>query len=354
LDFRFWILDYNAEHMRQHYNHVANIAQPRRQICYISQTEPVQEARMSELLYGRNAVREALRAGRRKPNRLLLAEGVLVQEDSGTLGEAVAEAQRQGIVVLNVPRLRLDQMTDGANHQGVALDAGPYPYADFNDLLALLPGQQDPLVLALDHLQDPQNVATLLRTAEAVGVAGVALPERRAALITPAVSNASAGAVEHLQIAMVNNLPRAIAQLQAAGLWVAGLQEEGAQLYNKVDLRGPLVIVVGSEGSGLQRLTAEKCDFLLRLPMFGRIESLNAAVAGSIVLYEATRQRTEALASEDEHSPIMTKVSPVHYPCASSSVLLIGAKCLRRARTYFRCGGCQRTPPKRIMPSDYC
>ncbi|PZR98934.1 MAG: 23S rRNA (guanosine(2251)-2'-O)-methyltransferase RlmB [Candidatus Chloroheliales bacterium] len=247
---------------------------------------------MSELLYGRNAVREALRAGRRQLNRLLLAEGVLVQEDSGALGEAVAEAKRQDIAVQNVPRLRLDQMTSGANHQGVALDTSPYPYADFNDLLAALPGQQDPLVLALDHLQDAQNVATLLRTAEAAGVAGVVLPERRAALITPAVSNASAGAIEHLQIATVNNLPRAIEQLQAAGLWVAGLQEEGAQLYSKVDLRGPLVIVVGSEGSGLQRLAAEKCDFLLRLPMFGRIESLNAAVAGSIVLYEAARQRT--------------------------------------------------------------
>ncbi len=249
---------------------------------------------MSELLYGRNAVREALRAGRRKPTRLLLAEGMLVQEDSGTLGEAVTEAKRLGIVVQNLPRLRLDQMTNGANHQGVALEASPYPYADFKELLEGLPTQQDALFLALDHLQDPQNVATLLRTAEAVGVAGVAIPERRAALITPAVSNASAGAVEHLQIATVNNLPRAIEQLQAAGLWVAGLQEEGAQLYSKVDLRGPLVVVVGSEGNGLQRLTAEKCDYLLRLPMFGRIESLNAAVAGSIVLYEAARQRNEA------------------------------------------------------------
>lgn len=255
---------------------------------------------MSELLYGRNAVREAIRAARRNLNRLLLAEGA--QAAAGTLADIASEAQRLGIATQSVPRLRLDQMTSGANHQGVALDASPYPYADFRELLASLPTQSDPLALALDHLQDPQNLGTLLRTAEAVGVSAVVIPDRRAAAITPAVSNASAGAIEHLQIAQVNNMPQAIEQLQGVGLWVAGLQEEGAQLYSSVDLRGPLVVVVGSEGSGLQRLTAEKCDFLLRLPMVGRIESLNAAVAGSIVLYEVARQRSQDLSADDDYN----------------------------------------------------
>lgn len=245
---------------------------------------------MADLLYGRNAVREALQDGRRRAIRLLIADGVKA-EGSDTLTEAIALAKKAGVQVENTPRDRLDQMTAGANHQGVALEASPYPYADFDDLLASLDATTNPLLLALDHLQDPQNVGTLLRAAEAVGVAAVLLPNRRAASITPAVSNSSAGAVEHLQIAEITNLPRAIEQLQAKGVWVAGLDEEGKQLFEQADLTGPLLVVVGSEGSGLQRLTREHCDFLLRLPMRGKVASLNAAVAGSIALYEALRQR---------------------------------------------------------------
>jgi len=144
----------------------------------------------------------------------------------------------------------------------------------------------------LDHLQDPQNVGTLLRTAEAVGVHGVLLPGRRAAEITPAVVNASAGAVEHLQVVVVTNVAQSIAEIQRAGVWVAGLEDDpAAQLYDEADLDLPLAIVVGAEGPGLARLTRERCDFLLRLPMRGQIASLNAAVAGSIMLYQAARAR---------------------------------------------------------------
>ncbi len=147
----------------------------------------------------------------------------------------------------------------------------------------------------LDHLQDPQNLGTLIRTAEVMGVDGVVIPERRAAGITPAVSNASAGAVEHLPVVQVTNLNRTIEEFKAVGVWVAGLDMgDDTVPLDKADLKGPMAFVVGSEGAGLSRLTREKCDFLIRLPILGRIESLNAAVAGSIVLYAARQQRMAA------------------------------------------------------------
>jgi 23S rRNA (guanosine2251-2'-O)-methyltransferase len=172
------------------------------------------------------------------------------------------------------------------------LEVGDYPYVDLNGLLAQVRRGGAPLFLLLDHVQDPQNLGTLIRTAEAMGVTGIIIPERRAAGITPAVSNASAGAVEHLLVAQVTNLNRTIEELKAANIWVAGLDMgDDTQPLDKVDLTGALALVVGSEGSGLSRLTREKCDFLISLPMYGRVESLNAAVAGSIVIYAARRQR---------------------------------------------------------------
>jgi 23S rRNA (guanosine2251-2'-O)-methyltransferase len=149
------------------------------------------------------------------------------------------------------------------------------------------------LVLVLDQVQDPQNFGTLLRTCDAVGVTAVVMLDRRQVEVTPAVVNASAGAVEHLAVCLANNLGRAIEALQEVGLWVYALQAgEGASLYTEVDLKGPLGLVVGSEGRGVSRLVRERCDGALQIPMVGRIESLNAAVAGSVVLYEALRQRT--------------------------------------------------------------
>ncbi|HEX5502685.1 MAG TPA: 23S rRNA (guanosine(2251)-2'-O)-methyltransferase RlmB [Thermomicrobiales bacterium] len=242
----------------------------------------------TEVLYGRNAVREALRARRRRLHRLLLAEG-----GDQRARALVDEARRAGVAVLEAPRQQLDHAAPGANHQGVALEAGPYPYADFRELLAA--ASAAPLYLALDQVQDPQNVGTLLRTAEAVGVTGVLLPEHRAAAITPAVVNASSGATEHLHVARVTNLARALAQLKQAGVWVAGLEAAPeAGLLDDADLAGPLALVVGSEGRGIARLVRETCDFLVRLPMRGRVASLNAAVAGSVALYAADRQRERA------------------------------------------------------------
>lgn len=244
---------------------------------------------MRETLYGRNAVYESLRAGRREFYRLLLADTVRATE---IVADTLTLAERAGVPVERVPRRHLDWMGE-ANHQGVALEASEYPYADLDDILAESARRAEPpFLLLLDLLQDPQNVGSLLRTAEAVGIHGVILQQRRAVGITPAVVHTSAGAVEHLWIAQVANLPETIERLKARDIWVLGLEAaRGAQRYDQADLAGPLALVIGSEGEGLRRLVRERCDRMVQLPMVGNVPSLNAAIAGSVVLYEAWRQR---------------------------------------------------------------
>jgi 23S rRNA (guanosine2251-2'-O)-methyltransferase len=247
---------------------------------------------MSELLAGRHAALEALRAGRRHFYRLWL-EGDEKSPPRGIVTEIVSLCESRSLPIRSIRGGVFDRLKEsGVNHQGVALEVGDYPYVDLSPLLSRARRGGTPLFLVLDHLQDPQNLGTLIRTAEAMGVDGIVIPDRRAAGVTPAVSNASAGAVEHLPVAQVTNLNRAIEEFKKVGVWVAGLDMgEDAILLEKADLTGSLALVVGSEGSGLSRLTREKCDFVIRLPMFGRVESLNASVAGSIALYAARRQR---------------------------------------------------------------
>jgi 23S rRNA (guanosine2251-2'-O)-methyltransferase len=252
---------------------------------------------MREILFGRRAVRECLRAGRRQAYRLLIAEGV---RESDVLGEIVGLAERAPVPLQRVPRASLDQIANGGNPQGVALETARYPYADLDEILALAGSRgEPPFILLLDLLQDPQNVGTLLRTAAAVGVHGAVLQERRSAEITPAVANASAGAVEHLRIAQETNLARTMESLKTKGVWLMGLEAKGAERIDRAKLTGPLGLVVGSEGEGLRRLVREKCDFLVRLPMRGQIESLNAATAGSIALYYVWAARGFAGERED-------------------------------------------------------
>ena len=191
-----------------------------------------------------------------------------------------------------VPRNQLDRMAGNVNHQGIVAEVSSYPYCEVEEFLTLGMESDKPILLFLDCLQDPQNVAALMRSAEAVGIDGIVLPKNRSASITPAVVNASAGAVEYLKIALVTNLVRTMKQFQKDGFWFAGLEDEpGAQRYDRVDFNVPLGLVVGSEGQGLGRLVKETCDYLVKIPMQGHISSLNASIAGSIVLYEAWRQR---------------------------------------------------------------
>jgi 23S rRNA (guanosine2251-2'-O)-methyltransferase len=245
---------------------------------------------MPDVLYGRNAVREALRAQRRTFQRLLVSSGA---QEIGALADVIRLAEQLGVSVMRVDRHDLDRQLRQINHQGVALECGSYPYIEVEDCLTYAEERNESaLLLLLDHLQDPQNIGTLLRTAEAVGVHGVVLPGRRAAEVTAAVVNASSGATEHLRIAVVTNLVQTIDEIQRAGIWVVGIEDdERAQAFDSADLNMPLALVIGAEGTGMARLTRERCDFLVRLPMRGQIESLNAAVAGSIVLYHAARVR---------------------------------------------------------------
>ncbi len=265
-------------------------ARSERRFAHSREARPEHSRR--DILYGRHAVHESLRAGRRKPYKLMLAEGV---RQTDIIGQIVSLAEQVGIQVERTERRDLDQIGN-VHHQGVALETGEYPYIALDDvLIAARSHTVSPLLLLLDQIHDPQNVGSLLRTAEAVGVHGVVIQQRRAVGITPAVVHASSGAVEHLKIAQVTNLVNAIGTLKERDVWVAGLEAvPGAQRYDQADLKGPLAIVVGSEGEGLRRLVRERCDFMLQLPMHGQVTSLNASVAGSVVLYEVLRQREGA------------------------------------------------------------
>ena len=236
---------------------------------------------MKETIYSRNAVYETLIAHRRQPFSLEIAEGA---QEKGRLGEIIQLAKERKIPFKRVTRGRLERLK--ANHQGVALEVSDYPYADLTEIFELADERSEPLfVLLLDSLNDPQNFGTLLRTAEVVGVHGVVIPLARTVGVTPAVVNASSGASEHLLVAQ-SNLSQAITALKEAGAWVIGLEGGGeAQDPGEVRLDGAIGLVVGSEGEGMRPLTAKSCDILMKLPMQGRIESLNAAVAGSVALY---------------------------------------------------------------------
>lgn len=249
---------------------------------------------MSELTYGRHAVLETLRAARRRIYRLWIEGENNAPAPTGIVATIIETAQAGNVPTRTIKGGLFDKLAQqNANAQGVALEVGDYPYVEVDDILAFAKSKgEEPLLLILDHLQDPQNLGTLMRTAEAMGVHGIILPDRRAAAITPAVTNSSAGAVERMLVAQVVNLNRVIGELKEQNIWIAGLDSDPkTPLLDNRMISGSLALVVGNEGSGLSHLTREKCDFLLRLAMVGAVESLNAAVAGSIVLYLARQTR---------------------------------------------------------------
>lgn len=241
---------------------------------------------MKEFIYSRNAVYEAIVAKRREIFSIEIAEGV---QEKGKLAEILSLAKERKIKVNRVPRTKLDKIHQ--NNQGVVAEVSEYKYSDVVEILENAK-EELPFVLILDSLQDPQNFGTLIRTAEAVGVHGIIIPLARSVEVTPAVVNASSGASEHILIAQ-SNLSQAIDALKDNDVWVVGLDQSGMEIEpNSRHVRGAVGLVVGSEGEGLHELTRKKCDIVLKLPMKGKIESLNAAVAGSVALYLAYLTRT--------------------------------------------------------------
>lgn len=242
---------------------------------------------MSGQIEGRIPVLEALRAGR-EINKLLVAKGA----KEGSIREVLGVAREAGVIVQEVDRARLDQLSEGRNHQGVIAMVAAHNYAEVDDILAAAQAKgEDPLILVLDGIEDPQNLGSLLRTADAAGAHGVIIPERRAAGLTETVAKVSAGAVEYVPVARVTNIGRTLDDLKEKGVWVVGTHQDAKELYHQARLTGPLAVVIGNEGKGIGRLVSEKCDFMVRLPMVGHVTSLNAAVAGAILIYEIRRQR---------------------------------------------------------------
>ena len=239
-----------------------------------------------DLVAGRNAVMELLK-GSRSVNRLMVANGAT----EGSVREIIAVAKQRGINVQFYDRSKLDAMAPGIRHQGVLAQVPPVQYAELEDILAVAEQRQEsPFIVLLDELEDPHNLGAILRTADAAGVHGVLIPKHRSCPLSATVAKTSAGAVEHVPVARVGNLVQTIKKLKAQGLWVAAADMDGKDYYD-TDLTGPLLLIIGSEGQGVGRLVKEQCDFVVRIPMVGKINSLNASVAGSILMYEAMKQR---------------------------------------------------------------
>jgi len=243
-----------------------------------------------EVLYGLHPVSESLKAGRRRFDHVLVAR----ERHDERLNSLIAQCRDAGIRVLKGPREQLTLAAKTAAHQGVVALVRPQEFLSLEDLFEPSPASSKPsarFLLALDGVEDPQNLGALLRVADGAGVDGVLLTERRSAPLSPAAVKASAGAAEHLRIARVVNLVRALEELKRRNLWIVGLDERGPATYDQFEFTGDLVIVLGREGEGLHDLVRRTCDHLLRIPMAGGVSSLNVSAAGAVVLYEAARQR---------------------------------------------------------------
>lgn len=239
-----------------------------------------------EWIIGRNPVLETLRSGR-DLNKILIAEGA----QHGQIQQVIKLAKEANVTVQHVPKKKLDQLVDG-NHQGVAASVAAYQYAEIDDLFQRAAERgEDPFFLLLDEIEDPHNLGSILRTADATGVHGVIIPKRRAVGLTAAVAKASTGAIEYIPVVRVTNMARTIDELKERGVWIAGTDASAKVDYRQMDAKLPLALVIGSEGKGMGRLIKEKCDFLIKLPMVGKVTSLNASVAAALLMYEVYRIR---------------------------------------------------------------
>jgi 23S rRNA (guanosine2251-2'-O)-methyltransferase len=246
------------------------------------------EAEADGLIEGRNAVIEALRAGT-AIDKIYIAKG----ETDAALGHIASSARERGVVVVEADRRKLDGMSRTKSHQGVIAVSAVREYVEVDDILAAAREKGEaPLIVVCDELSDPHNLGAVIRTAECAGAHGVVIPKRRSAGLTAIVAKTSAGAVSYLPVARVPNLTALLKDLKKEGLWVFGTAADGPTSLYEADLKGPAAIVIGSEGDGMSRLVREQCDFLVSIPMRGKVNSLNASAAAAVVLYEAVRQRS--------------------------------------------------------------
>jgi 23S rRNA (guanosine2251-2'-O)-methyltransferase len=239
-----------------------------------------------EYITGKNPVIEALKANR-DINKILIAEG----SQRGQMTQIIQLAKETNVLVQFVPKKKIDQLTDTI-HQGVLAFVAAYQYAEIDDLFqAAEKRNEPPFFLLLDEIEDPHNLGSIMRTADAVGAHGIIIPKRRAVGLTATVAKASTGAIEHIPVVRVTNMARTIEELKERGVWIAGTDASGKEDYRQMDGTLPLGLIIGSEGKGMGRLIKEKCDFLIRLPMAGKVTSLNASVAAALLMYEVYRKR---------------------------------------------------------------
>lgn len=245
------------------------------------------EEAYQDQIEGRNAVLELLETGK-DINKIFIANG----EKHGSINKIISMAKERRVVIVEVDRAKLNQMAQSDNHQGVIAIVPPFDYCEVEDILNLADKKNEkPFILILDGIEDPHNLGSAIRTAETAGVHGVIIPKRRAATVNSTVYKVSAGAVEHMNIARVNNLNETIKYLKDNGIWVCGTDMEAKNYYYNEKFDGPIAIVIGSEGFGMSRLVKDNCDFLVKIPMKGKITSLNASVSAGIVMYEVVKQR---------------------------------------------------------------
>lgn len=239
-----------------------------------------------EFIIGRNPVLEALKS-ERDINKIWIAEG----SQKGSMGQVINLAKEKNVLTQIVPKKKIDAMVDGI-HQGVVAAVAAYQYAELDDLFNLAAKRNEtPFFLILDELEDPHNLGSIMRTADATGAHGIIIPKRRAVGLTATVAKASTGAIEYIPVARVTNLARTIEELKERGLWIVGTDAKGSDDYRNLDGAMAIGIIIGSEGKGMSRILKEKCDFLIHMPMVGKVTSLNASVAAGLLMYEVYRKR---------------------------------------------------------------
>ncbi|MEH6942028.1 23S rRNA (guanosine(2251)-2'-O)-methyltransferase RlmB [Bacillus sp. JJ722] len=239
-----------------------------------------------EFIIGRNPVLEALKS-ERDINKIWIAEG----SQKGSMGQVINLAKEKNVLTQIVPKKKIDAMVDGI-HQGVVAAVAAYQYAELDDLFALAEKRNEaPFFLILDEIEDPHNLGSIMRTADATGAHGIIIPKRRAVGLTATVAKASTGAIEYIPVARVTNLSRTIEELQKRGLWIVGTDAKGSDDYRTLDGAMPIGVIIGSEGRGMSRILRDKCDFLVHMPMIGKVTSLNASIAASLLMYEVYRKR---------------------------------------------------------------